>query len=102
MGISMMFILLATLAPFLFVYLKRKTLAVVQSLLLIGTWIYFIAAMFQTAPAVFSITWSMFYLSLLLAEVAWVMFIIHEVELLEEKRNIYQLQRNLDSHPTHL
>lgn len=80
MGIAVMFMLLATLTPFLFIHLRRKVLAVVQTVLLVGMWVYFIGAMFQTAPAAFSITWSMFYLSLILAEVAWVMFIIHMVK----------------------
>lgn len=80
MGISVMFMLLATLTPFLFIHMKRKVLAVVQAVLLVGMWIYFLELMFQTAPATFSIVWVMFYMSLIIAEVAWVMFIIHMVK----------------------
>lgn len=80
MGIAVMFLLLATLTPFLFIHLKKKVLAVVQSVLLVGMWLYFLEIMFQTAPAAFSLTWSAFYLSLIIAEVAWVMFIIHMVK----------------------
>ncbi|ASN06125.1 hypothetical protein [Virgibacillus necropolis] len=80
MGIIVMFMLLATLTPFLFIQSNKKTLAVLQTVMLVGMWLYYIEAQFQTAPAAFSITWSMFYLSLILAEVGWVMFIIRMVK----------------------
>ncbi|WP_430786545.1 hypothetical protein VBD025_14095 [Virgibacillus flavescens] len=79
MGIALMFMLLATITPYLFILLKKKVFAIVQSVSLVGMWIYFLEVMFQSAPAAFSITWSMFYLSLVLAEVAWVMFIIQRL-----------------------
>lgn len=90
MGISVMFMLLATLTPFLFIHMKKKILAVVQAVLLVGMWIYFLELMFQTAPAAFSIVWSMFYLSMIIAEVAWVMFIIHMVKLPSVYKKNYQ------------
>lgn len=80
MGIALMFMLLATITPYLFIRLKKRIFAIVQSVMLVGMWLYFLEVMFQSAPAAFSITWSMFYLSLILAEVAWVMFIIHMVK----------------------
>lgn len=81
MGIIVMFMLLATLTPFLFIQSNKKKLAVVQTVMLVGMWLYYFEAQFQVAPAAFSITWSMFYLSLILAEVAWVMFIIRMVKM---------------------
>lgn len=80
MGIIVMFMLLATLTPFLFLHSKRKILAVVQTVMLVGMWLYYIQAQFFTAPEAFSVTWAMFYISLVLAEVAWVMFIIAMVK----------------------
>ncbi|WP_246364123.1 hypothetical protein [Halobacillus locisalis] len=74
------FLLLATVAPFLFIITKKTALAVVQSILLIGMWLYFFQVTMYTDPGAFSITWSMFYLSLIGAHVAWVMFIIATVE----------------------
>ncbi|MBM7553850.1 hypothetical protein [Thalassobacillus pellis] len=80
MGIIIMFMLLATVTPFIFLYLKRTVLAVVQSILLVGMWVYFFEVAFATAPAAFTVTWTMFYLCLIVAEVAWVMFIISLVK----------------------
>ncbi|GGB57113.1 hypothetical protein F3157_13735 [Virgibacillus dakarensis] len=80
MGIIVMFMLLATLTPFLFIHLHRKILAVVQTVMLVGMWLYYIEAQFHTAPIAFSIMWIMFYVSMILAEVAWVMFIIRIVK----------------------
>ncbi|WP_404452191.1 hypothetical protein LG329_17835 [Virgibacillus necropolis] len=85
MGIIVIFMLLATLTPFLFIQSNKKTLAVVQTVLLVGMWLYYIEAQFQTAPAAFSVTWFMFYLSLILSEVAWIMFIINMFTKTETK-----------------
>ncbi|GAB4074231.1 hypothetical protein GCM10028778_17340 [Barrientosiimonas marina] len=74
------FMLLASVTPFMFLYLKKYLLVGVQSMLLIGMWFYVIEAMFFAAPSAFSITWLTFYGSLILAEVAWVQFIIRIVE----------------------
>ncbi|HLR02029.1 MAG TPA: hypothetical protein VK111_04725 [Virgibacillus sp.] len=87
MSVSVMFILLASVAPFLFIYLRRKMLAALQFVLLAGMWVHFIMVAFQTPPGIFSATWTMFYLSLLLAEVAWVMFFIYEIKLLIGQSN---------------
>lgn len=87
MTIIVMFILLASVAPLLFIYLKRKVLATVQFALLAGMWVHFIIVTFQTPPGIFSTTWVMFYLSLLLAEVAWVMFFIYEINLVIGRSN---------------
>ncbi|MBY7144626.1 hypothetical protein KFZ56_16520 [Virgibacillus sp. NKC19-3] len=90
MGVTLMFMMLATLTPFLFLRLNKKLYAAIQSVLLIGMWFYFFVAMFQTAPAPFSISWIMFYLSLIVAEVAWIMFIIDEVKFMALRRsNLY-------------
>ncbi|MEW9677946.1 hypothetical protein ABRT01_17635 [Lentibacillus sp. L22] len=80
MGIIVMFMVLATLTPFLFIHLNKKILAVVQTVMIIGMWLYYFEALFHTAPPAFSIMWIMFYLSMILAEVAWVMFIIRVVK----------------------
>jgi hypothetical protein len=80
MGIIVMFMVLATLTPFLFIHLHKKILAVVQTVMLVGMWLYYFEALFHTAPLAFSLMWVMFYLSMILAEVAWVMFIIHIVK----------------------
>ena len=83
-----MFMLLASVTPFIFVQMKKLSLAIAQTVLLVGMWLYYFAAVFQTAPAAFSITWTTFYLSLLLAEVAWVMFIIAAVKSSEAFQNM--------------
>lgn len=74
MGITLMFMVLATVAPFLFIRLEKKILAVVQSVMLVGMWVYFFEAVFHTAPHAFSTIWIMFYASMIIAEVAWIMF----------------------------
>ncbi|MFG6117504.1 hypothetical protein ACGTN9_20320 [Halobacillus sp. MO56] len=80
MGIILMFMLLASVTPFLFLQLKKTIFALVQTILLVGMWLYFIEVVFQTAPAAFSIPWMMFYASLFVAEVGWVMFIIRLIK----------------------
>lgn len=90
MGIILMFMLLASITPFLFLQLKKTVLALVQTILLVGMWLYFFEAVFQTAPAAFSISWLMFYASLFAAEVAWVMFIIRLVKTSGVAQESYQ------------
>ncbi|TGB04853.1 hypothetical protein [Halobacillus salinus] len=80
MGIMLMFMLLSTVAPFLFLQLKKPSFAVAQTVLLVGMWVYYFQVLFYTTPAAFSPTWGMFYLGLVGAEVAWVMFIIAMVK----------------------
>lgn len=80
MGIIVMFMVLATLTPFLFIHLNKKILAVVQTVMLIGMWVYCFEAFFHTAPHAFSIMWIMFYASMVLAEFAWVKFIIQVIK----------------------
>ncbi|ASK63839.1 hypothetical protein CFK37_17575 [Virgibacillus phasianinus] len=89
MGIIVMFMLLATLTPFLFLHSKKKVMAIVQSVLLVGMWLYYIQAQFFIAPGTFSVTWIMFYASLVLAEVAWVMFIIATVKTPASKSEVH-------------
>ncbi|SFE90031.1 hypothetical protein [Alteribacillus iranensis] len=80
MGVTLIFMLLATLTPFLFVQMKKQGFAIAHTVLLIGMWIYFFESVFHTAPALFSVTAIMFYLSLIAAEVGWVMFILRLVK----------------------
>lgn len=80
MGMIVMFLLLATVAPFLFIITKKTALAVIQSVLLIGMWLYYFQVTMYTDPGAFSITWAMFYLGLIGAHVAWVVFIIDTVK----------------------
>ncbi|KHE72393.1 hypothetical protein [Halobacillus sp. BBL2006] len=80
MGIAVLFLVLATVTPFLFMQMKKPALAAVQSVLLVGMWVYFFQVLYFTTPAAFSITWSTYYLSLVMAEVAWVMFVIAMVK----------------------
>lgn len=80
MGIIVMFMVLATLTPFLCIHLNKKILAVTQTVMLIGMWVYYFEALFHTAPHAFSIMWIMFYASMIIAEVAWVLFIMQIVK----------------------
>lgn len=80
MGVFVTFMLLATVTPYLFLRLRKPAFAIVQSALLVGMWIYFFQVLLFTEPAAFSATWSMFYLSLVGAHVAWVMFIIVSIK----------------------
>ncbi|MGP4062410.1 hypothetical protein [Halobacillus litoralis] len=93
MGVTFMFLLLATVTPFLLLQLKKPAFAVVQSIFLVGMWLYCFQILLFTAPAAFSATWTMFYAGLIGAQVAWIMFIIATVkaspsfqESLEEKK----------------
>ncbi|WP_164670217.1 hypothetical protein [Virgibacillus doumboii] len=88
MGITLMFLILASVTPIIFFYLNKKTLAAVQTVLLSGMWLYFFQVMFGTVPAVFSITWVMFYLSLFVSAISWVMFIIDMVNHSEEYKKL--------------
>ncbi|WP_010529757.1 hypothetical protein [Lentibacillus jeotgali] len=89
MGITLMFMLLSTVTPFIFFRLEKKIFAGVQSVLILGMWVYFIQVMFVAVPAIFSITWLMFYGSLILAEVAWIMLIIDAVKIADKYRKSY-------------
>ncbi|QSS98761.1 MULTISPECIES: hypothetical protein [Pontibacillus] len=80
MGATVMFLLLATIAPFLFLQTKKMAFAVAQSVLLIGMWLYFFQVTMYTDPGLFSITGAMFYLGLIGAHVAWVMFMVATVK----------------------
>ncbi|MCA1009849.1 hypothetical protein [Halobacillus halophilus] len=79
MDIVMIFLLLSTLTPFLFLKVRRLSLAVIQSLMLVGMWIYYFQAAFSVAPATFSLLWIIFYGGLLLSQVGWIMFIVYIV-----------------------
>ncbi|GGJ88525.1 hypothetical protein GCM10007063_08820 [Lentibacillus kapialis] len=96
MGIILMFMLLSTVTPFIFLQLHKKIFAGVQSVLILGMWLYFIQVMFVAVPTVFSITWLMFYASLILAEVAWVMFIIDAVKTADQYRKGYHKREILN------
>ncbi|WP_077325634.1 hypothetical protein [Virgibacillus siamensis] len=96
MGIIVMFVALATLTPFLFIHLNKKIPAVLQAILVFGMWFYYLEAAFFVAPGAFSITWFMFYGSLILAEVAWIMFIIQMVKFSMTKAKTYREQRLKD------
>ncbi|MBN8233956.1 hypothetical protein JF544_01810 [Halobacillus kuroshimensis] len=80
MGVLVMFLLLSTVTPFLFLQLKKPALAVAQSVLLVGMWVYYFQIILYTAPAAFSVTWSMFYAGLIGSQIAWILFIIATVE----------------------
>lgn len=90
MDIVLIFLLLATVAPFMFMNLKRMTLAVIQTILLVGMWVYYFQALFVEAPAVLSFPWLTFYLGFILSEVAWVMMIINIVHSTAEYHKNYQ------------
>ncbi|WP_245998071.1 hypothetical protein [Aquisalibacillus elongatus] len=73
--------ILASVAPYLFYQINKKWLAGVQAIVVIGMWIYGInISLLGIEPAIFSLTWTSFYLSFILAEVAWIMFIIYVVK----------------------
>lgn len=96
MGIIVMFMVLATLTPFLFIRLNKKIPAALQAILVIGMWFYYLEAAFNVAPGSFSMLWIMFYGSLLLAEVAWVMFLIQVVKFSMTKAKTYREQKLKD------
>lgn len=80
MTIVLMFMLAATATPFIFIHLQKTTLSIAQTVLLVGMWLYFFEAVFNVAPAPFSLLWSLFYVSLIVSESAWVMLIIDMVK----------------------
>ncbi|UOQ95467.1 hypothetical protein MUO14_11390 [Halobacillus shinanisalinarum] len=77
MDIVVIFMLIATVTPFIFINLKKTTFAIIQTILLVGMWVYYFQVLFIETPAMFSFSWMMFYSSLIVSEVAWVMMIIH-------------------------
>ncbi|MCP3027236.1 hypothetical protein [Halobacillus sp. A5] len=85
MDVVMIFLMLSTLTPFLFIKLKKMPLAIVQSVLLVGMWMYYFQAVFNTAPATFSPLWIIFYAGLFVSQIAWIMFIIYVVSTQEAK-----------------
>ncbi|MFB4167214.1 hypothetical protein [Virgibacillus sp. JSM 102003] len=96
MGIIVMFMLLATITPFLFIRLNKIIPAILQGILVIGMWFYYIEAAFNVAPGAFSFLWIVFYGSLLLAEVAWVMFIIKSINFAMVQAKTYREQKLRD------
>ncbi|WP_173918334.1 hypothetical protein [Halobacillus sp. Marseille-Q1614] len=80
MGITFMFMLLATITPFLFIQMNKLSLAIVQTIMLVGMWLYFLEATFNIAPGAFSYLWVFYYASLIVAEVAYIMFVIYMVK----------------------
>ncbi|WP_085522552.1 hypothetical protein [Tuberibacillus sp. Marseille-P3662] len=87
MPIVLMFMLATTITPFIFIHLKKTTLAIVQTALLVGMWLYFFEAMFDIAPAPFSFLWFLFYGSLVISEAGWIMLIIDIVKSGEKPNN---------------
>ena len=78
MDMAIIFMIVATIAPFLYIHMKKYIWAVVQGILLIGMWIYFAQSLNPaTTPANFSIQWFAFYLCLVISEIAYVMFAIY-------------------------
>ncbi|HET7628170.1 MAG TPA: hypothetical protein VFK44_07255 [Bacillales bacterium] len=78
MDMAIIFMLVASAAPFVFIHLKKYVFAAAQVLLLIGMWMYFFAGLNpETLPAPFSVLWFSFYGSLVLSEIGYVMFVIY-------------------------
>ncbi|MFC7063716.1 hypothetical protein [Halobacillus seohaensis] len=90
MGIIMIFLMLSTVTPFLFMKLRKMPLAIVQSALLVGMWIYYFEAVFNVAPATFSPLWVIFYGGLIVSQAAWIMFIIYVVNTQDKYQKSYQ------------
>ncbi|WP_257347572.1 hypothetical protein [Pseudalkalibacillus decolorationis] len=90
MSIILMFMLTATVTPFVFMHLKKTGFALVQTVLLVGMWLYFFQAVFSVAPAPLTLLWSTFYVGLVVSFVAWIMMIIHMVESPSEHKKSYQ------------
>ncbi|MCP3033470.1 hypothetical protein LF817_19280 [Halobacillus sp. A1] len=85
MDIVMVFLLLSTVTPFLFIKLKKLPLAILQSVLLVGMWMYYFQAVFNVAPPTLSPLWLIFYAGLFVSQIGWIMFIIYVVKTQEEK-----------------
>ena len=78
MDMAIIFMIVATIAPFLYIHMRKYILAAVQGILLIGMWIYFAQSLNpNTVPANFSIQWFAFYLCLVISEIAYVMFAVY-------------------------
>ncbi|HET7578713.1 MAG TPA: hypothetical protein VFK33_05465 [Bacillales bacterium] len=91
MDMAIIFMIVATIAPFLTLHMRKYWFAGVQVILLIGMWIYFIQS-FHALPANFSVLWFAFYLSLVVSEVSYVMFAVYlakkiQRELVEAREN---------------
>lgn len=86
MDMAIIFMIVATIAPFLYIHMKKYTLAVVQGILLIGMWIYFAQSLNpDTVPANFSIQWFAFYLCLVVSEIAYVMFAVYLAKKIQQE-----------------
>ncbi|HET7658483.1 MAG TPA: hypothetical protein VFK37_09340 [Bacillales bacterium] len=93
MDMAIIFMIVASIAPFLYLHMKKYVFAGVQIILLIGMWIYFVQAINPaTVPANFSILWFAFYFCLVISEIAYIMFAIYlakkiQQELREKAKN---------------
>lgn len=86
MDMAIIFMIVASVAPFLSIHIRKYWFAGIQILLLIGMWIYFIESLGSTAvPGNFSILWFSFYASLVVSEIAYVMFAIYVVKKIQEE-----------------
>ncbi|MGY4691303.1 hypothetical protein [Salibacterium sp. K-3] len=85
MDILMIFMLIATIAPLYFAKHNRWVLAFVQGALMLGMWDYFLSHF--TSITVLNAPTSIiaFYGSLLLADVAVIMFLIASIKELQTK-----------------
>jgi predicted membrane channel-forming protein YqfA (hemolysin III family) len=77
MSVAVIFLIVASIAPFVFFHLKKTVLGVLQIVLLIGMWLYFFEVVRGGSPSVFSVLWLTFYGSLVISEIALVMLAIH-------------------------
>lgn len=78
MDMAIIFMVVASIAPFLTIHIRKFWLAGIQVLLLIGMWTYFIQSFNSPSGwGGFSVLWLSFYASLVVSEIAYVMFAVY-------------------------
>lgn len=86
MSFVIIFMLTVTVTPIVLLYLKKPVLSFLQSILVVGAWIYVFEMVFHQAPAVFSLLWVLFHLALVFSIISWILLIIDLAEHHEVRR----------------
>lgn len=86
MDMAIIFMVVASLAPIIFFWIKKYWLGGLQILLLIGMWAYFIVGLNpDNIPVPFSVLWFSFYGGLIVSAIAYVMLAIRLVEEIQQE-----------------
>lgn len=86
MDFVIIFMLMATAAPFLFFYFRKKWLGGLQIIFLVGMWGYFFTTFTAHVAGTFSLFWMAFWASMIVSEIAYIMLVIHIINELKHMK----------------